>query len=189
MVRRSQSSNPRPVVVLTSGADWGTRAAAQRRVSGAEFPMPRRPAAKLKALQQTIAAIRSAIKAKRWHQARYWLSRAQALVNALPADQTKQEREQLTALRKKYTARGTKAAKAKPPLATSRAGSKAAKRTAKKAKAKPSPTPKPTPVPDLADRIINRAALGYAPPTRRRAAPPASPVLGRPAGPNPPADG
>ncbi|MFI0718302.1 hypothetical protein [Streptomyces sp. NPDC021224] len=169
MVRRSQSSNPRSVVVLTSGTDWGTRAAVQRRASGAEFPMPRRQVAKLNALRQTMGTIRSAINARRWHQARYWLSQAQALVNALPADQTKQEREQLSLLRKKYAARGTpaakNAAKAKAKVAPRAGGRKAAaKTTRKKTQAKTTQTPKPTPVPDLADRGINRAALGYAAP-------------------------
>lgn len=42
MARRSQTSNPRSSVVLTSGTDWGTRAAGQRHGSGAESPMPRR---------------------------------------------------------------------------------------------------------------------------------------------------
>ncbi|MFJ8080045.1 hypothetical protein ACIQ6Y_05365 [Streptomyces sp. NPDC096205] len=111
MVRRSQTSNPRSAVVLTSGADWGTRAAGQRRGSGAESPMPRRQAGQVKALQQTLDVIRMAINAKRRHQARYSLSRARALVNALPADQTVKEREQLSLLRKKFEARGTPAAK------------------------------------------------------------------------------
>ncbi|MEU6624830.1 hypothetical protein ABZ926_29245 [Streptomyces litmocidini] len=149
MVRRSQTSNPRSAVVLTSGADWGTRAAGQRRGSGAEFPLPRRQAAKVKALQQVLGVIRTAINAKRWAQARYMLSRARALVNALPADQTVQEREQITLLRKKFDARGTTAAKS----------------TAKK---KPAPKPAskkaaPKPAPDLGDRFLNRAALGYGP--------------------------
>ncbi|MEU9987188.1 hypothetical protein AB0E10_10350 [Streptomyces sp. NPDC048045] len=62
--------------------------------------MPRRQAAKVKALQQSLGLIRTAINAKRWAQARYMLSRAQALVNALPADPTVKEREQLSQLRK-----------------------------------------------------------------------------------------
>ncbi|WP_086824988.1 hypothetical protein [Streptomyces sp. NRRL B-24572] len=149
MVRRSQTSNPRSAVVLTSGADGGTRAAGQRRGSGAEFPLPRRQAAKVKALQQVLGVIRTAMNAKRWAQARYVLSRARALVNALPADQTVQEREQLTLLRKKFEARGTTAAKS----------------VAKK-KSAPKPAPKkaaPRPAPDLGDRFLNRAALGYGP--------------------------
>lgn len=165
MVRRSQSSNPRSVVVLTSGTDWGTRAAGQRRSSGAESPIPRRQPAKIKALQQTIGVARMAINAKRWHQARYALSRARALTNALPTDVAVQEREQLSALRKKYAARSTPAAKnakqAKPAPA-GRAGSK--KPAPKKSTAKGSAQkPKPAPVRDLGDRFIDRAALGYAP--------------------------
>lgn len=161
MARRSQTSNPRPTVVLTSGADWGTRAAKQRRGSGAEFPMPRRPAAKLRALQQTLGLIRTAINAKRWAQARYMLSRARALVNALPADQTVKEREQLTELRKKFAARGTPAAK-QTAKAKAKATNKAQAGGKKKPAAKPTP-PKaaPKPIPDLGDRLINRAALGY----------------------------
>ncbi|MBL1101596.1 hypothetical protein [Streptomyces coffeae] len=50
--------------------------------------MPRRQAAKVKAVQQSLGVIRTAINAKRWAQARYALSRARALVGALPADQT-----------------------------------------------------------------------------------------------------
>lgn len=107
MVRRSQTSNPRSVVILSSGTDWVTRAVGQRRGSGAEFPLPRRQDGKLKALRQTIGEIRTAINAKRWQQARYMLSHARALVNVLPADQTKQEREQLSLLRKKFQARNT----------------------------------------------------------------------------------
>ncbi|MER5498546.1 hypothetical protein ABT096_15305 [Streptomyces sp. NPDC002561] len=84
MVRRSQSSNPRPTIVLTSGTNWGTRAAGQRRSSGAESPVPRRQPAKIKALRQTIGVARMAINSKRWHQARYALSRARVLANAFP---------------------------------------------------------------------------------------------------------
>ncbi|MFD6966969.1 hypothetical protein [Streptomyces sp. NPDC059949] len=130
MVRRSQTSNPRSAVVLAAGTDWGTRVAGQSRSSGAESPMPRRQAAKAKALQQTIGVVRAAIKAKRWHQARYMLSRARALVNALPADQTTQEREQLSVLRKRFEARDTvaaknaRSAKKPPPKPAARASSK-----------------------------------------------------------------
>lgn len=170
MVRRSQTSNPRSVVVLTAGTDWGTRAAVQRRASEAEAPMPRKQTAKLKTLQHVIGTARTAINNKRWHQARYSLSQARALVNALPADQTKQEREQLSLLRKRYAARGTvaakNAAKAKAKVAARAGGRKAAAKTVrKKTQAKTTQTPEPTPVPDLADRVINRAALGYAAPT------------------------
>lgn len=124
MVRRSQSSNPRSPVILTSGADWGTRAAGQRRGSGAEFPMPRRQAAKAKALQQTLRLIRRAINTKHWHQARYGLSQARALVNTLPADKTVEERQQLALLRKKFAARNTPLAKkvAKAKTAASKRG-------------------------------------------------------------------
>ncbi|GAA1895425.1 hypothetical protein GCM10009716_01690 [Streptomyces sodiiphilus] len=170
MVRRSQSSNPRPLVVLTAGTDWGTRAAKQRRASGAEFPMPRKQGAKVAALRKTIRLVGTAIKAERWREARYQLSHARALVNALPAAQTTQEREQLARLRQRFAARDTPAAKAarrsKKTKSTSsaRSGSKksAAKSTAKKrSTAKAMQKPKPVPVRDLGDRYINRAALGY----------------------------
>ncbi|MBT2398332.1 hypothetical protein [Streptomyces sp. ISL-100] len=170
MVRRSQSSNPRSSVVLTSGADWGTRAAGQRRSSGAESPIPRRQAAKVKALQQTLGVVRTAINAKRWPQARYGLSRARAIVNALPADQTVQERAQLSELRRRFEARGTpaakkaqsaKSAKKQKPVPAAQAGGKKAV-TKSAAKAAP-PKPKPAPVRDLGDRCLNRAALSYTP--------------------------
>ncbi|MEV6615052.1 hypothetical protein AB0N31_14560 [Streptomyces sp. NPDC051051] len=163
MVRRSQSSNPRSVVVLTSGTDWGTRAAGQRRSSGAESPIPKRRPGKIKALQQTIEVARLAIDKKRWNEARYALSRARALTSALPANVAVKEREQFSALRKKYAARNTPAAKnarqAKPTPAGRAGGKKPApkKSTAKTAVQKP----KPAPVRDLGDRFINRAALGY----------------------------
>ncbi len=173
MVRRSQTSNPRSAVVLTSGADWGARAASQRRSSGAESPMPRRQPAKIKALQQTIEVARTAINKKRWPQARYALSRARALLNALPANLVTQEREQLSQLRKKYAARDTPAARngKKPqPKPTARAGGKksAAKTTAKKSAAKAAQVPKPAPVRDLGDRFIDRTKLGYVPVDRKR---------------------
>jgi hypothetical protein len=163
VVRRSQTSNPRTTVVLTSGTDWGTRAATQRRSSGAESLLPRRQPAKIKALRQTIEVARTAINKKHWHQARYTLDRARALVNALPADLALQEREQLTQLRKKYAARDTPAArsgkKSQPTPAAHAAGRKPApkKSTAKRTAQRP----KPTPVRDLGDRFINRPALGY----------------------------
>ena len=150
---------------MTSGTDWGTRAAGQRRSSGAESPIPRRGPARIKALQQTIEVAHTAINHKRWHVASYALSRARALVNVLPAKVTVQEREKLSALRKRYEARNTPAAKkarqakATPPK---RAGGK--KPTPKKSTANSTaPKPKPTPVRDLGDRLIDRAALGYAP--------------------------
>ncbi|WP_079159822.1 hypothetical protein [Streptomyces griseus] len=165
MVRLNQSSNPRSVVVQTSGTDWGARAAVQRRNSGAESPIPKRQPAKIKALQQTIGVAGSAIKRKRWHEARYALSRARALTNALPTNVAVQEREKLSAPRKKYAARNTPAAKnARQAKAapTKRAGGKnpaPKKSTAKKA----AQNHKPGPVRDLGDRFIDRAALGYAP--------------------------
>ncbi|MEF9907158.1 hypothetical protein [Streptomyces sp. P9-A2] len=165
MVRRSQSSNPRSVVVLTSGTDWGTRAAGQRRSSGAESPIPRRQPAKIKALHQALHLARLAIDKKNWSAARYALSRARALTDALPTNVAVREREQLSALRKRYAARNTPAAKnAKQAKATpaKRVGAKklAPKNsTAKKAEQRP----KPAPVRDLGDRFINRAALGYGP--------------------------
>jgi hypothetical protein len=163
VVRRSQTSNPRSIVVLTSGADWGTRAAGQRRSSGAESPLPKRQPAKIKALQRTISVARAAINTKHWNEARYALSRARALTDDLPAHLTVQEREQLSALRKKYAARNTPAAKkaqqAKPKAANRAGGKKPApkKSTAKSDAQKP----KPAPVRDFGDRFINRAALGY----------------------------
>ncbi|GAB3168044.1 hypothetical protein [Streptomyces incanus] len=165
MVRRSQSSNPRSVVVLTSGTDWGTRAAGQRRSSGAESPIPKRQPAKIKALQQTIRVARLAINTKHWNEARYALSRARALTNALSTHVALQEREQLSAIRKKYAARNTPAAKnAKQAKATPAKGAGGKKTTQKKLTAKKAvQEPKPAPVRDLGDRFINRAALGYDP--------------------------
>ncbi|MER7548642.1 hypothetical protein ABTX86_01435 [Streptomyces anulatus] len=158
MVRLNQTSNPRTSVVLSAGADWRTRAAGQRRGGGAEFPMPRRQAAKLKALQQCLGVIRTAINAKRWAQARYGLSRARALVDALPTDQTAKEREQLSVLRKRFEARSTPAAK---KAAEKKTGPKpAAKKAAAKKKTAPGKAV-PRPVPDLGARLLNRAALGY----------------------------
>ncbi|WP_405873949.1 hypothetical protein [Streptomyces sp. NBC_00005] len=134
--------------------------------------MPRKEKAKLKALQQTIELARTAIKAKRWHQARYMLSRARAIVNALPTEQTAQHREQLSELRKKFEARNTTATKnarsakgtRKPKSTPAAAPATGKKPTAKKSTAKsPTQQPKPTPARDLGDRYINRAALGYTP--------------------------
>ncbi|MBM7440542.1 hypothetical protein [Streptomyces sp. HB132] len=165
MVRRSQSSNPRSVVVLTSGTDWGTRAAGQKRSSGAETPIPQRQPAKIKALQQAVRLANLAIDKKHWTAARYALSRARTLANALPANVAVREREKLSAARKRHAARNTPAAKnarqakAKAAPAKRAGGKKPApkKPTAKKAAQKP----KPAPVRDLGDRFINRAALGY----------------------------
>ncbi|MFF0534237.1 hypothetical protein ACWDF1_25950 [Streptomyces coelicoflavus] len=125
--------------------------------------MPKRQPAKIKALQQTIKVVRAAISTKHWNEARYALSRARALTNALPANLTVQEREQLSALRKKYAARNTPAARnakqAKATPAKRPGGKKAApKKSAAKSAAQQS---KPTPVRELGDRFISRASLGY----------------------------
>ncbi|MFF9497285.1 hypothetical protein [Streptomyces flaveolus] len=118
-------------------------------------------------MQQAIRLANLAIDKKNWTAARYALSRARALTNALPADVAVRERERLSAARKRYAARNTPAAKnAKQAKATpaKRAGGK--KPAPKKSTAKnalPKPKPKPAPVRDLGDRFINRAALGYAP--------------------------
>ncbi|MEV0299618.1 hypothetical protein [Streptomyces prasinus] len=165
MVRRSHSSNPRSVVVLTSGTDWGTRAAGQRRSSGAEASIPQRQPARIKALQQAVRLANLAIDKKNWTAARYALSRARALANALPANVALREREKLSAARKRYAARNTPAAKnaqqAKATPVKRASGKKPApkKPSTKKATQKP----KPAPVRDLGDRFINRAALGYGP--------------------------
>jgi hypothetical protein len=132
--------------------------------------MPRKQTAKFKTLQHAIGTARTAITDKRWHQARYSLSQPRALVNALPADQTARQREDLAQLRKKYAARGTVAAKnaagAKAKVAARGGRGKSAAKTArKKTPAKTTQTPKPAPVQDLADRVINRAALGYTAPS------------------------
>ncbi|MFB6836683.1 hypothetical protein [Streptomyces sp. NPDC056361] len=125
--------------------------------------MPRKQAAKVKKLQQCLGVVRTAINAKRWAQARYGLSQARALVNALPADQALQERDQLSLLRKKFAARDTPAAKQavqKKAAVRSAANKSAQKKPALKA------TPKkatPQPAPDLGRRFLNRASLGYGP--------------------------
>ncbi|MGW2179608.1 hypothetical protein ACWCXX_16205 [Streptomyces sp. NPDC001732] len=116
-------------------------------------------------MQQTIGVARMAINSKRRHQARYALSRARVLVNILPANVAPQEREQLSALRKKYAARNTPTAKnvkqAKSTPARRAGGEKSApKKSPVKSAAR---KPKPAPVRNLGDRFINRAALGYAP--------------------------
>ncbi|MEU3126329.1 hypothetical protein ACFUS2_06880 [[Kitasatospora] papulosa] len=176
MVRLNQSSNPRTIVVLTSGTDWGTRAAGQKRSSGAESPIPKRQPAKIKALQQTIGVARVAIERKRWNAARYALSRARALTGALPTNVAVQEREQLSALRKKYAARNTPAAKSGKQTKATPNGRAGGKKPAPKTSSKKKPTAKdaaqkskPAPVRDLGDRFINRAALGYVPGTETRA--------------------
>ncbi|MEW1866764.1 hypothetical protein AB0420_00955 [Streptomyces caelestis] len=163
MVRRSQSSNPRSVVVLTSGTDWGTRAAGQRRSSGAESEIPRRQPAKIKALQQAVRLANLAVDKKNWGTARYALSRARALTDALPANVAVREREKLSAVRKRYAARNTPAAKnAKQAKATPAKRASGKKPAPKKSTAKSAAQqPKPAPVRDLGDRFLNRAALGY----------------------------
>ncbi len=165
MVRVNQTSNPRSVVVLSSGTDWRTRAAGQKRSSGAESEIPRKQPAKIRALQQAISLANGAMSRKNWSVARYALSRARVLADALPANVAVPERERLAAARKRFAARNTPAAKkVKQAKATAakRAGGKKPvpkKCTAKKAAAQP----KPAPVRDLGDRFINRAALGYGP--------------------------
>ncbi|MGY0070462.1 hypothetical protein ACWZEH_27520 [Streptomyces sp. QTS137] len=131
--------------------------------------MPKRQPAKIKALQQTIGTARLAINTKHWNEARYALSRARALINALPTNVTVQEREQLSALRKKYAARNTPAAK-NAKQGNKQGKSAPAKRAGGKKPAPKKPTaknvvqkPKPAPVRDLGDRLINRVALGYGP--------------------------
>ncbi|CAL9597529.1 hypothetical protein SUDANB21_05368 [Streptomyces sp. enrichment culture] len=74
MVRVNQTSNPRSVVVLSSGTDWRTRAAGQKRSSGAESEIPRKQPAKIRALQQAISLANMAISKKNWSAARYALT-------------------------------------------------------------------------------------------------------------------
>ncbi|CAL9407184.1 hypothetical protein GL259_29470 [Streptomyces sp. Tu 3180] len=170
MVRVNQTSNPRSVVVLSSGTDWRTRAAGQKRSSGAESEIPRKQPAKIRALQQAISLANMAINKKNWSAARYALSRARVLTDALPANVAVSERERLAAARKRFAARNTPAAKKvrqTKAAAAKRAGGK--KPAPKKATAKKTATqPKPAPVRDLGDRFINRAALGYGPTNEKR---------------------
>ncbi|MFI1531151.1 hypothetical protein [Streptomyces griseus] len=121
-------------------------------------------------MQQTVGVLRLSIERKRWNEARYALSRARALTNALPANVAVQEREKLSALRKKYAARNTPTAKIARQAKAKPAGRAGGKKPAPKTSAKKKPTlkgapqrPKPTPVRDLGDRLINRASLGYGP--------------------------
>ncbi|MGC0374095.1 hypothetical protein RKD28_001611 [Streptomyces sp. SAI-229] len=170
MVRVNQSSNPRSVVVQSSGTDWRTRAAGQKRSSGAESEIPRKQPAKIRALQQAISLANMAINKKNWSAARYAISRARVLADALPTNVAVPERERLAAAHKSFAARNTPAAKkvkqAKATAAKRAGGKKPApkKPTAKKAAAQP----KPAPVRDLGDRFINRAALGYGPTNETR---------------------
>ncbi|GAA2252826.1 hypothetical protein GCM10010415_10880 [Streptomyces atrovirens] len=170
MVRVNQSSNPRSVVVLSSGTDWRTRAAGQKRSSGAESEIPRKQPAKIRALQHAISLANMAMSRKNWSAARYALSRARVLAEALPANVAVAERERLSAARKRFAARNTpaaKKAKQAKATATKRAGGKkpAPKKPTAKSTAK---QPKPAPVRDLGDRFINRAALGYGPTNETR---------------------
>lgn len=181
MVRRSQTSNPRATVVLTSGANWHDRAASQR---SAAVPLPRKQAGKVRELQATIGVLRRTIKGKRWDEVRHHFRRASALTAAIPAGDIKDELEELSALRKKFAARNTPAAhraatqkkKAaararKAKLVTSstakptpkQAAAKPARKSAPKTAAPSKPATKPAPIRELGDRLINRAALGYAP--------------------------
>ncbi|QBR10560.1 hypothetical protein D7Y56_25475 [Streptomyces sp. S501] len=136
--------------------------------------MPKRQPAKIKALQQTLGVLRLSIERKRWNEARYALSRARALTNALPANVAVQESEKLSALRKKYAARNTPAAKSATQAKAKATGRAGGKKPAPKTSAKKKPTPKgapqkpkPTPVRDLGDRLINRTSLGYDPVDQR----------------------
>ncbi|MFF2205240.1 hypothetical protein [Streptomyces sp. NPDC058145] len=108
-------------------------------------------------------------------EARYLLSRARALVEALPASQTVQERKQLAELRRKFGASST---------AVPKSDKKPKSNPVLKSKVAPKPKPQPGPKPDLAPkpkpksrrrrakrnpfdsfskRYIDRVALGYAP--------------------------
>ncbi|MET7972438.1 hypothetical protein ABZW44_04990 [Streptomyces mirabilis] len=175
MVRRSQNNNPRSPVVLTSGVDWRDRAASQQPSSGGDFPLPKKQAGKIQALQRAIKALQMASTTKHRSEARYLFSRARALVEALPASQTAQERQQLSELRKKFAA-GSKAV----PRSDKKPKPKPVAKSHLTPKPKPVPEPKPEPVPErkskfarkkkkrspfpeLGNRFIDRAALGYAP--------------------------
>ncbi|MFC8370739.1 MULTISPECIES: hypothetical protein [unclassified Streptomyces] len=174
MVRRSQSSNPRSVVVLTSGTDWHGRAASQRPSSGGDFPLPKKQAGKIQVLQRTIRLLQMAGTTKHRSEARYLFSRARALVEALPASQTVRERQQLSQLRKKFTAGGKAAPqsgkKPKPsPVLRSNVTPKTKPQPVPKPDLAPKPKPKSRrkakrgPFPELGNRYIDRAALGYSP--------------------------
>lgn len=161
MVRRSYTSNPRSAVVLSSGSDWGVRAAGHRRSSGAEYPLPKKRKGKLKALGEVIEALRIAINAKRRSQVRYLFDRADALIKAIPADLTTEQREQLTRLRKKSGTVGKATSQsAKKPKPKPSAGSGGKKPTATSGQ---KPKPQAVPVRELGDRYISRAVLGYTP--------------------------
>ncbi|WP_241847154.1 hypothetical protein [Streptomyces sp. CB02414] len=104
--------------------------------------------------------LRKAVKAKHDTAARYLFRKARALVNALPAHKTKQEREQLAALRQKSRAQG------KPPVTSVKKPKPAARSRTKTPAAKSTRQAKPAPARDLGDRFINRASLGYGPPDK-----------------------
>ncbi|MFE1842088.1 hypothetical protein [Streptomyces sp. NPDC059515] len=116
-------------------------------------------------MQHAISLANSAMSRKNWSAARYALSRARVLAEALPTNVAIAERERLSAARKRFAARNTpaaKKAKQAKATATKHAGGKkpAPKKSTAKSTAK---QPKPAPVRDLGDRFINRAALGYGP--------------------------
>ncbi|MFC7881283.1 hypothetical protein ACFUVV_05270 [Streptomyces sp. NPDC057376] len=145
------------MVVLTGGTDWPGRAAREQRSTGVDFQLPQGDAAKIKALRRTINVLRKAVKAKHDTAARYLFRKARALVNALPAHKTKQECEQLAALRQKFRAQG------KPPATSVKKPKPAARSRTKTSTARPTRRGKPAPAKDLGDRFINRASLGYGP--------------------------
>jgi hypothetical protein len=121
-------------------------------------------------LQQAIGLANAAMSRKSWSAARYALSRAGVLVEALPANVAVAERERLSAARKRFAARNTpaaKKAKQAKATATKRVGGKkpAPKKSTAKGTTKQS---KPAPMRDLGDRVINRAALGYGPTSKTR---------------------
>ncbi|MGW7509367.1 hypothetical protein ACWGJ0_16765 [Streptomyces massasporeus] len=121
-------------------------------------------------MQHAISLANMAMSRKNWSAARYALSRARVLVEALPANVAVAERERLSAARKRFAARNTPAAKkvkqAKATAAKHAGGKKPApKKSTAKSTAKQS---KPAPVRDLGDRFINRAALGYDPTNETR---------------------
>jgi hypothetical protein len=162
VVRRSRTSNPRPIAIQTSGTDWDTRVTVQGGARGAKPPLAKRQPAKIKALRGALRMVRRAIIAKRWSMARYELRRAGELVDALPADKVIQEREELSLLRERFRGRNTpaarnarKAKKSKPAPPARGDGTKAVapKRT----------KPKPASVRELGDRHFDRAAFGYGP--------------------------
>ncbi|WP_369265839.1 hypothetical protein [Streptomyces harbinensis] len=127
--------------------------------------MPKKRKGKLKALGEVIEALRIAINAKRRPQVRYLFDRADALVKALPADLTTEQREQLTRLHKKSgtggkaTPQSTKKPKPKPGARSG--GKKPTAASSKRPKPQAVPVPVPVPVRELGDRYISRTVLGY----------------------------